>query len=229
VSGSFNEPIPRSPRLHTTQSQPESRPRKPVGSTAGYSADITAGSLKLAEGRIVAELLLKDVSQQEWRAAIVDQNILKASRPSSAIRVARLVRKRLEPMGPDLWKLVRDGSGTVAAHASLAAAIKHSRLLGDFLDLVVREQHRAFATTLPKRLWDEYLLGCRGRDSAVAGWSESTCRKCGTVVYHILEQAGFIDNSRNLKFNSVHISAEVVGYLKKHNEQYVLRCMQVTP
>jgi hypothetical protein len=34
---------------------------------------------------------------------------------------------------------VRDGTSTVASHALLAAAIKQSPLLGDFLDLVVRE------------------------------------------------------------------------------------------
>jgi branched-chain amino acid transport system ATP-binding protein len=37
----------------------------------------------------------------------------------------------------DLWKLVRDGSTIVVTHALLAAAVKHSALLGDFLDLVV--------------------------------------------------------------------------------------------
>ena len=48
-------------------------------------------------------------------------------------------------MGPDLWKLVRDGKGTVATHAVFAAAVKHSPLLGDFLDLVVGEQYRLFS------------------------------------------------------------------------------------
>ena len=44
-------------------------------------------------------------------------------------------------MDADLWKLVRDGSGTVATQACLAAAVKHSALLGDFLDLVVGAVH----------------------------------------------------------------------------------------
>ena len=63
-------------------------------------------------------------------------------------------------MGPDLWRLVRDGKGSVATHAVLAAAVKHSPLLGDFLDLVVREQYRLFSQgaveqavgRLPRRL-----------------------------------------------------------------------------
>ena len=194
-----------------------------------YSADITAGSLKLTESRVIADLLCRGIGQSGWEDAIVHQNVLRASRPSTAIRVARLVRRRLEPMGPELWRLVRDGNGTVALHATLAAAIHHSRLLGDFLDLVVREQCRMFAKTLSKRLWDDYLVGCRGRDPSVSEWSHSTCVKCGTVVYHILAQAGFINDCRRLQLQTVHIASYVVDYLQAHGHRYVLRCMQVMP
>jgi hypothetical protein len=43
-----------------------------------YTADITAGSLKVAESRIVADLLLKDVSPEKWKQAIIQENILQA-------------------------------------------------------------------------------------------------------------------------------------------------------
>jgi len=42
-------------------------------------------------------------------------------------------------MDSELWKLIYEGTSVVAVHAVLAAAIQHSLLLGDFLDLVVRE------------------------------------------------------------------------------------------
>lgn len=194
-----------------------------------YSADITAGSLKLPESRVIAGLLLRGTSGRDWHAAIVEQNVLQARSPASAIRVARLVRKRLELMQPPLWRLIRDGSGTVATHAVLAAAVKHSPLLGDFLDLVVREQHRIFATNLPKRLWDEYLHGCRERDPDMPLWNDSTRQKTGTVVYHILEQAGYIESTRSLRLQSVHIADQVIRYLRDHDESYVRRCLEVIP
>jgi hypothetical protein len=194
-----------------------------------YSADITAGSLKLPESRVIADLLLKETTGDDWHRAVVDRNVLQARNPASAIRVARLVRKRLELMRPALWRLVRDGSGAVATHAVLAAAVKHSALLGDFLDLVVREQYRVFATTLPKRLWEEYLHGCRERDPDMGLWNDSTRRKTGTVAYHVLEQAGYIENTRSLRLQAVHISDQVTRYLRDHDESYVLRCIEVTP
>src|SRR5207245_1204841 len=111
-----------------------------------YSAEISAGSLRLPESRIVADLLLKGVEGKAWQHALLEKNVFQARNSASAIRVGRLIRQRLELVKPDLWRLIRDGSGTVATHAVLAAAVKHSPLLGDFLDLVVREQFRVFNT-----------------------------------------------------------------------------------
>ena len=107
-----------------------------------YKADITAGALKLPESRLVADLLLRKADAEGWKDAIVTKNVLQARSPATARRLTKLIRGRLETMEPDLWKLVRDGKGTVATHAVFAAAVKHSPLLGDFLDLVVGEQYR---------------------------------------------------------------------------------------
>src|SRR5258707_5849697 len=116
-----------------------------------YKADITAGALKLPESRLIADLLLRQVDAEGWRDAIVTKNVLRVRNPATARRLTKLVRGRLETMGPDLWILVRDGSGKVATHAILAAAVKRSPLLGDFLDIVVREQYRVFSTALTNK------------------------------------------------------------------------------
>ncbi|MDA0737481.1 MAG: DUF1819 family protein [Nitrospirae bacterium] len=129
-----------------------------------YSADLTAGSLKVPESRMMADLLLQGIGEKEWDDALYSQNILQTRNPETARRLGRLIRARLALMKPELWKLVRDGSSVVATQACLAAAIKHSPLLGDFLDLVVREQFRLFRPKLSKQLWEDYLMECRGRD-----------------------------------------------------------------
>lgn len=200
-----------------------------LGTDMRYGADITAGSLKLAESRIVADLLLRGVTGAALRKAITDENVLQARNSASAIRIARLIRQRLQLMTPDLWRLIRDGSGTVATHAILAAAIKHSPLLGDFLDLVVREQFRVFNTQLSKRLFDDYLQDCRGRDPEMPLFSETTLRKLQTTTYHILVQAGYLSDTRSLKLQKVHLAGPVRAYLERNNEEYVLRCIQVGP
>lgn len=194
-----------------------------------YKADITAGSLKVAESRVIADLLLKQADEDTWKAALGRDNMLLARSPATARRLTQLIRGRLETVGPDLWKLVRDGKGDVAIHAVFAAAVKHSQLLGDFLEIVVGEQYRLFSKSLTNSMWDDYLESCRERDPEMPQWNETTRRRLRSSVFQMLAQAGYIENTRSLKLQTVHVADQVLRYLKANKEDYVLRCIQVAP
>lgn len=196
--------------------------------TMRYKADLTAGSLKIQESRIIADLLLQGVTPQQWRDMLIQQNILQVRHLATAIRLARLIRQRLELVDSGLWILVRDGTSTIASQALLAAAIKQSALLGDFLDLVVREQYQLFAPTLSQALWNHYLEDCRGRDPEMPQWNESTKRRLRSSVFQTLAQSGFLENTRTLRLQPVHIASQVLRYLHDRHEAYVLRCIQVS-
>jgi len=194
-----------------------------------YSADITTGSLKVAESRVIADLLLRGVSRQEWDQALYADNVLQTRSQETTKRLSRLIRRRLASMESDLWRLVRDGSGATATHACLAAAVKCSFLLGDFLDLVVRNEYRAYSPKLSNKLWEDYLVDCRNRDAEMGDLSETTRDRLRSTVFQILAQAGYIENTRTLKFQSAHIDQQVLKYLHAHEEKYVLKCIQVAP
>ena len=198
-------------------------------SKSTYKADITAGALKLPESRLVANLLLRQVDADGWRDAIITNNILQARSPATARRLTQLIRGRLETMGPDLWKLVRDGKGDVVTHALFAVAVKHSQLLGDFLDIVVAEQYRLFSKELTPIMWTDFLEGCRERDPDMPQWHESTQKRLRSSVFQMLAQAGYIQSTRCLKLQTVHIAEQVLHFLKANHEEYVLRCIQVAP
>lgn len=183
----------------------------------------------MPESRLIAELLLRQIDDEGWKEAIVTKNVLQARSPATARRLTTLIRRRLETMGPDLWKLVRDGKGTVAIHAVFVAAIKHSPLLGDFLEIVVGEQYRLFSKSLTNSMWDDYLEGCRERDPEMPQWSESTRKRLRSSVFQMLAQAGYIEDTNSLTLQTVHIADQVLHYLKANREEYVLRCIQVAP
>src|SRR5690606_13939202 len=136
---------------------------------------------------------------------------------------------RLETMTESLWRLVRDGTGTEATHACLAAAVKHSCLLGDYLDLVVREAYQTHAPALSKQRWNRFVDDCRGRDPEMPDWTESTIERLRSSVFQILAEAGYVDGTRSLTLQTVHIALPVLHYLEDQDERYVLRCIQVGP
>jgi len=194
-----------------------------------YRTELTAGSLKVPESRVIAGLLLRGVNNEGWKTALYADNVLQARSPMTAKRLTTLLRARLETMDRDLWKLVCDGVAQVATHACLAAAVKHSFLLGDFLDLVVREQYRVFAPALSNKLWSEYIEACRGRDPEMPEWSASTIARLRSSVFQILAQAGYVGSTRTLRLQTVHLAPEILGYFRGREERYVLRCLSVVP
>ncbi len=195
--------------------------------TRRYKANITAGALLLPESRKVARLLLDGVDKETWHDAIKNQNILQKRSIDTAVRMANLIKARLGLMDSELWDFVINGDSTVATHAIFASAIKHCQLLGDYLDLVVREQFKRFEERLTDRIWEEYINECMQRDPLMEKLPESTAQKMRTNIHRILTEVGYLYNIRSKLLQHVVIAPEVLGYLKTHNETYVLKCIQV--
>ena len=194
-----------------------------------YRSTITSASLRVADSRVIAGLLLESGNSRSWKCAIVEENVLQIQSPKAALSIAGVLRARLQLMKPTLLELVLRGSYLVATHACFAAAIKHSQLLGDYLDLVLREKYRLFAPALTRSDWDRYVEDCKGRDPEMIDWSDTTVARLRSIVHGMLAQMGYVDSVYTLQLQTVHVAREVLDYLEKEQEQYVLRCMTVHP
>ncbi len=137
-----------------------------------------------------------------------------------------MIRNRLKLMPLSFLDFMEHPSHEVVAQALLASAIKHSRLLGDFLDQVVREHWRTFTYKLTNRDWQSFLDLCSQRDPHVETWSESTSNKLRQVVFRVLSESSYIDGTRSRNLLPVTVNTEVRNFLLQHNERYVLHCMQ---
>lgn len=182
----------------------------------------------MAESRLVAGLLLDEVSLEQWQQAIKVENILQCSTAASAERVARLLRQRLQPLPADMLQLITTGTAAIATHACLAAAVKRHRLLADFLTTVLRPQYNLFAKELNPSLWEDFLAECASRDPTVLKWSDSTRRKLRNVIFQILEQAGYVDSAKSLRLQRVHIARPVLASLMRSGDQSVYNCIDIT-
>ena len=192
-----------------------------------YTATISSTSLRLRESRIVADLLLQAVSEEEWQEAVLEQNVLQMGSPITITRSSNILRARLKPLGEGLWKMVRDGGRAQATQAAFAGAVKHSRLLGDFMDITMREQRALFSKKLENRMWNEYIAGCRGRDPDMPHWSETTVAKLRSVVFSMLAEADYLKDTRSRLLQNVFVDPQLAAYLRDRGESYVLRCLEV--
>ena len=207
------------------------RPRKTLpkmDKERRYQANFTKGGLMVPESRIVADLLLKGVDATGWKQAIEVDNVLAKRSRTTASTKAVLIRARLRTMTEDLWRLARDGSRPVATHAVFAATITYSPLIGDFLDLVVRDLYRRFEETLKPQHWERFIEDCRDQDPHMPEWSATTQDKLRTRVFGMLIEAGYLSDSRTRRLQPVQVAPEVVRCLKESGRDYALRCMVPT-
>lgn len=192
-----------------------------------YAATITNTALRLRECRIVADLLLQRLSDEAWVEAVMERNVLQMASSVTIRRCSSMLRARLEPLGEGLWKMVRDGERELATQAALAGAVKQSRLLGDFMDITMREQRALFAKSLENRMWIDYIEGCRGRDPDMPHWGDGTVNKLRSVVFSMLAEAGYLKDTRSRLLQNVFINEQLSTYLHAQDEAYVIRCLGV--
>ena len=192
-----------------------------------YKEKITACALLVPDSRKIADVMLKNISKEEWKHEIEETNILQRLSVSSSKRIASFIKARLGLMTPDLWIMIRDGDATLSTQANFAAAIKHCRLLGDYLDVIIRTQFKKLEDTLPLFLWDEFIVLCEQNDPLMEQFPPSTAQKMRSNIHKILIEVGYLSDPYKRKLRKIEIVPEVIDYLKKNNEKYVLKCIEV--
>ena len=193
-----------------------------------YNAEISAGSLMPLESKRLAALLLSQVDEPGWKHAVEVENILQKNSPATARRQARLIRRRLETLDATGLQMIADRESEVRLQLLLAASIKHSTLLGDFLRNVYGLRQRQLEPSLSKLDWLDFLEECTHQDASVADWSETTRAKLFQVIVRILVEAKYLESSRNLKLTPRALHPDVRRYLHERKENYVLDCMDRT-
>lgn len=191
-----------------------------------YNAELSAGSLMPTESRHIAKLLLQKPDAAAWSKAIKQDNLLQKKSPASASRQAALIRKRLETLDDEMLLLVSESSVELCVQMLLLAAVRHSRLLGDFLIDVYRGQMRRLETTLTVRDWDVFLHECEQRDPSIVDWTVTTRAKLLQVILRILAEARYIDSTTSLRMTPPLLHPRVTGYLVLSKDHYVREAME---
>lgn len=192
-----------------------------------YKANLTAGSLLVPESRKVADLMIRQVTSDEWKKEIEQKNILQKLNVASSKRIAAYIRSRLEMVSPELWQMIRDGDSVLSTQANFAATIKYCRILGDYLDLVIRDQFRKLEDVLTFALWDEFIRACKQRDAYMEDFPPSTALKMRSAVHKVLVEVGYLKSSHDWHLQKVDIEPELIECLNRNKEDYILKCIQV--
>lgn len=180
------------------------------------------------ESRIIAGLLLEDSPREVWDHEILEENLLQKRSPASARRNAQAIRKRLERLDPSFWRALRDGDEELAIQVAFCAALERNLLLVEFIEQVVSAAYRTHIGKLELYLWADFLEDCAQKDFRIRDWKESSKNKMGQVVFRILAEMGYLENSNSMRLQRVIIRPELKMMLENTSRQRIKACMEVS-
>ncbi len=193
-----------------------------------YIRDLTGGSLLLAESRTIAETLLQALPEAQWNRLFTDENILKKKSPHTAIRYARSIRRRLEPLGPAFIEAVLHASDSGYKQLLMLSLIMHTPVLPDFMQYVVAETKRVYKPQLANDAWDVFLLDRSRIFSGLHELSVSTLQKSGNNIIRALVEADYLDNNKSRRLQPVYVMPETQVWLQRFNRVDLEAIMECT-
>lgn len=192
-----------------------------------YLGDLIGGSLMIRESQLIADLLLKKPSKDEWNSEIVDKNILQKRSSASAKRNASTIKKRLQGMSDEFIEQLAHGSTELSTQLMFAATLINSTLLSDFMINVVSDAKRMYRETLDISDWQQFWEERSRIYPEFKEMSESSTYKISQVAFKVLADAGYIETTRNKKLQNVYLLPEVRTLLININRDDIIAAMEI--
>ena len=193
-----------------------------------YLGDLNGGGLLITESRIIAEIQLKNLSVDEWKKLVVDENVLQKKSAQTALRFANVIRKRLEVMGEPFSQLLLDVSERAYIQLLMAAFMFQSPVIVDFMREYLAEARRTYKPDIANDAWISFIDDRIKVIPELASYSESTLKRMGSNVIKALVDTGYLKSTRQRQIQAVYLLPEVKELLININKQEVIDVMECT-
>lgn len=193
-----------------------------------YIRDLVSGSLFLTESKAVAQSLLLDYAETEWVQLITEKNLLQKNSPNTAIRYARTIKRRLEPLGKSFMQAIIDANDPLYSQLLTLALLMYTPVVADFMAHVVAETKRVYKPNLASDAWDVFLHDRSRTLPGLYDLSDATLKKTGTSVIRALVEAGYLDNNKSRRLQAVYLLPETRMWLQQFNREDLESVMECT-
>lgn len=191
-----------------------------------YLGDLIGGSLMIRESQIIADLLLKSPSKEEWNEAIVVRNVLQKRSSASAKRNAATIKKRIGSLGNDFLEKLAYSGTEEATQLMFAATLINSTLLADFMRNIVMDAKRMYRECIDVSDW-QYFWEDRSRlHPAFNEMSENSIYKVSQVAFKVMADGGYIETTKTKKLLNVYVTPGVRQILLDLDREDIVRAME---
>lgn len=189
--------------------------------------DLTsARALLMGESRSVAVLLLSNPSEGDWNNAVIEQNILQQRSSATAIRIANLLRKRIEPLGKQFLKAINEADDQTLRQLLMIAVMLRSPVIEDFMNTVLSDAVRCYRSSISKSDWIQFYEDRSKIINGLTDLSKKSVSLAGRNLITILTDGGYLDSGLNKKIQSVYLFPETKAWLIKLDKEEWISTME---
>lgn len=193
-----------------------------------YVGDLIGASLLITESRIIAGYLLKDLSDDEWKSLVIEQNILQKRSAQTASRYTKTIRHRVGELGDDFIASLLESTERAYIQLLMAALLINSPIVADFMRLSLAEARRTYKPALASDAWTEFYDTQIRIYPELNKFFESTINKMGNNAIKSLVDSGYLSTSRKRQIQPVYLLPEVKECLIGINREDLIDVMECT-
>ena len=193
-----------------------------------YVGDLIGASLLITESRIIAEYLLKNLSDDEWKSLVIEENILQKRSGQTASRYTKTIRQRIEVLGDDFIVSLLESAERAYIQLLMAALLINSPIVADFMRLSLAEARRTYKPTLASDAWTEFYDTQIRVYPELNKFFESTINKMGNNAIRSLVDSGYLSDSRKRHIQPVYLLPEVRECLIHLGKEDLIEVMECT-
>ena len=161
-----------------------------------YNLGFTAASLRPELARIIADSYLLERDWQAAKARVLSSNQLQARTRSSAVRLERELRQRLQTLTAEQLSLLAQGGADERTAMAWLSALKSLAFVFDFAADVLREKLALHDGVLRPSDYESFLDKKSGIHPELAELASTSRRKVRQVLLLMLHEAGILTQDK---------------------------------
>lgn len=185
-----------------------------------YILSFTAASLRLNEMVKVAKAAYEN-NTNDLKMVKESGVVFSSVKTRTSDREFREVRKRLEALTPDQMNILIHGDFVSQKQIAFLAICKRYGFIRDFVVDVIRDKVLIFDYKINTSDFKSFINNRSHVHPELEEYSESTLKKAEQVMYHILEQAGIINNSKERMIHPQILQQQVINSIIKDDPMWL--------
>lgn len=178
-----------------------------------YSSSLNGASFLLFELKQVAKLKRMDLTPEEIRRRVVEENLFQFEKKGRINRTLPSIMRRAEVIDSVLADLMVEGSIEISKVINLYAIMKTDLLFFEFMNEVISEKFRQNDYLIEKKDMNVFFTAKAEQSEKVASWSAINTEKLKRAYMQVLYESGILKERRGNELNRLIIDRQLSEHL----------------